>query len=475
MSIFQKAMNTQAFLKMGMFGFEGSGKTFTSSLIAIGLHKHIKSDKPVAFFDTETGSDYVLPLFKAAGVELITVKARDLKTLAQAIKEAEQAASVMIIDSLTHIYREACSSYIRHKKDGTRFIRLQDWQPIKDTWHDKFSGPYVNSKLHIIWCSRAKNLFEDVLDEAASRQSGREQFKSVSVGTGARSETESSYEPSLLVEMERVMLSDGGRFARRMRVLKERFNVIDGLIFDFHSATLEDSITTNAPFSAISPHVKLLNIGGDHVGFREGSSESIFSDGYDDGPAFQVRKRRAVALETIENCLIYMFPSTGGHDRQMKLAALERLFGTTSWTDIKGRSVESLEGASDIIRKAKEDHEKGRIFKDANDIKVYLSSIDTAAATRRDAQQSQQLKPDKPTEEEWTILADLVDSTDSDLQKLLNYFGLSKPSDMTRDQYESARRMLHAKLQKPPRGMQAGKVDERHGKLPAETVEDIPQ
>ena len=37
MALFQRATNTQAFLKAGIMGFAGDGKTYTASELAIGL------------------------------------------------------------------------------------------------------------------------------------------------------------------------------------------------------------------------------------------------------------------------------------------------------------------------------------------------------------------------------------------------------------------------------------------------------
>ena len=55
MSLFQKAVNEQGYLKAGFLGFPGSGKTFTASLLAIGLAKELKENRPVYAIDTEKG------------------------------------------------------------------------------------------------------------------------------------------------------------------------------------------------------------------------------------------------------------------------------------------------------------------------------------------------------------------------------------------------------------------------------------
>src|SRR3990167_1871448 len=98
MSLFKKAELQQSYLKAGLYGEAGSGKTFTASLVAIGLHKLIKSKKPITFVDTECGSEYVLPMFKEAGVELMAIKTRAFSDLMAATEEAIQISDVCIAD-----------------------------------------------------------------------------------------------------------------------------------------------------------------------------------------------------------------------------------------------------------------------------------------------------------------------------------------------------------------------------------------
>jgi hypothetical protein len=53
---FQKLQPLKATLKIGLYGPAGSGKTFTSLLIAEGLARH--TGKRVAFCDTEQGTAF---------------------------------------------------------------------------------------------------------------------------------------------------------------------------------------------------------------------------------------------------------------------------------------------------------------------------------------------------------------------------------------------------------------------------------
>lgn len=335
-SLFQEAVNSQAYLKAGLYGPEGSGKTYTAVSVAIGLAKLLKSDKPVAFFDTETGVDFMIPRFKAEGVNLVSHKSYSLKELHQAILWAAESAAVLIVDSLTHVYTDLTAAYVRQKRDGTSFIRLQDWQPIKALWREHFSIPYVNSKVHIIWCSRAKNIFEDVEDVAATEQSGHRSFSAVKTGTAPRTEAETGYEPSLLIEMERVHGGNGGgAYTRRARVIKDRSAIrdevtgeivrgIDGMEFD------------NPRFKDFLPHIQALNLGGEHVGVDvTATSDELI--GHPSTDWAERRRRRQSAAERIEQTLTFYFPGQSAREKQAKVGILMSVFPDKSWTDIQER------------------------------------------------------------------------------------------------------------------------------------------
>ena len=49
MSLLRPARNESAYLKMGNYGGAGSGKTWTSALVAIGLSSRVGDGKPVAY------------------------------------------------------------------------------------------------------------------------------------------------------------------------------------------------------------------------------------------------------------------------------------------------------------------------------------------------------------------------------------------------------------------------------------------
>ena len=144
MSLFQTAKSTSAYLKMGMLGFAGSGKTKTAALTAIGLVKHMQllgvdyANRPVFFLDTEKGSDWVRPGFAESGIALATLKSRAFANLLQAVPEAQANGSVLIIDSISHYWKELCETYQKSKaaqyKKSTYKLQFQDWGWLKSEW-----------------------------------------------------------------------------------------------------------------------------------------------------------------------------------------------------------------------------------------------------------------------------------------------------------------------------------------------------
>ena len=86
MSLLKKAESTMAYFKCGIFGFQGDGKTYTASLLAAGILKAIGADK-MAYCDTETGSDWMIPKMNKEGIEVFQVKERSFNNVVTTIRE----------------------------------------------------------------------------------------------------------------------------------------------------------------------------------------------------------------------------------------------------------------------------------------------------------------------------------------------------------------------------------------------------
>lgn len=319
-NLFKKAENTQAYLKAGIMGFAGSGKTFTASNMAIGLVHLMRENgmeqgqRPVMFLDTETGSDWVQPIFEENGIELFTAKTRAFTDLLPAIMEAEKNGSVLMIDSISHFWRELTESYAK-RKNRTYGLQFQDWAWLKQQW-GKFTDAFVNSNAHIIMCGRAGYEYDFFENEGGKKELEK-------TGIKMKAETETGYEPSILILMEKHLDMDTKQAYRTANVLKDRSNRIDGKIF------------RNPTFENFMPHIQYLNLGGTQLGVdtSRNSENIITADGKSE---WQLQKEeKDIVLDEIQVVMVKHYPSTTKDDKQAKLALLEKHFNSGSWKRIE--------------------------------------------------------------------------------------------------------------------------------------------
>jgi len=330
----------QGYLKAGFLGFPKSGKTFTAAKLAIGTRELFNLKGPIAMFDTEGGAEYVAAMIrKETGLDLMGVRARSLVTLLETGRECEASGvSVFIADSITHPWRELCESYlkqineVRKAKNRSLQTRLefQDWNPIKAKWAE-WTDFYLNSKLHIIICGRAG--FEWDFEERADG-SGKDLIKT---GIKMKTEGEFGFEPSLLVEMERIQdRREGKDLIHRATVLGDRFDAIDGATMD------------NPGFDFFRPHLEML-VAGAHAGVDTKDQTDFGVE--DDGSSFdRERKIRVILCEKIQAAMIERWPGQTTKEKQAKVAVLFEAFGTKSWTEVETRiSLETLKSGLALI------------------------------------------------------------------------------------------------------------------------------
>lgn len=358
MTLFRKAEMQTAYLKMSLYGGAGSGKTYTSSQIAVGFARYIeKATKrlpPVLFLDTEKGSDWVIPLFDSAGIELQTAKTRAFVDLKAAVGEAEKAGAILLIDSATHFWRELCNTALeqrrKFKKDANARLEMLDWGRLKTTW-EEFTTSYLNAKAHIIVCGRAGSVYEFYENEETHKK------EMIEVGTKMAAEKNFAYEPSLLVEMFANQIKGTAKTMKkvinRALVLKDRAHVLNGREF------------VEPKFSDFLPHIQRLNIGGTDLGIDESrNSAALFpkterDDTYHD---------RTILVEEIEAVMVKFHPSTGLADKVAKAGLLETFFGTKSWTEVsKKMPVHELRERYNALHKHLE-KEPSRYFKEVPEI-----------------------------------------------------------------------------------------------------------
>lgn len=312
-NFFMELENTLPFVKAAFQGFAGSGKTYTAAQLAIGLHKKIKSKKPIVFFDTERAMKALKPLFDSAKIKTLVRESRTLKDLELTIQKLskEGIADILVIDSITHVYENYIQEYKQQKQRSN--LQFQDWGIIKPLWKEKFADKFINANVHIIFTGRAGYEYEDYIDDAGKRQIAKS-------GVKMKAEAETAYEPDLLFFMERNedVLGEKKVIWRDCTVLKDRTAVIDSKTFK------------NPTFKDFEPAVNILLAG--ILKEAPPTQEITFKD-YE--PTLDNWKReKEIALEEITALMTIMEIGQSAKEKALKAKILVACFGTASWVKI---------------------------------------------------------------------------------------------------------------------------------------------
>lgn len=195
MAGFRKAKPMQSKISAAIYGAAGSGKTFTSLLIAEGIAEW--TGKRVAFVDTENGSDFYAMDIPERSVhpdafDFDALYTRSITEVTDAVKSLDpEVYSVVVIDSMTHLWEAARNSY-RGKTGSGGQIPLHAWGSIKapyknlETW-------LINSPFHFFLLGRQGVDYKE--DETGETKA---------VGTKMKAEGETPHEPNLLLHMEAI-------------------------------------------------------------------------------------------------------------------------------------------------------------------------------------------------------------------------------------------------------------------------------
>lgn len=330
-NLLKPAVNQTAYLKLGLQGFEGSGKTYLANEFALGLAK-LTGNKKVAFFDTEKGSDFWIPKYKAAGVELHVARTRAFSDLLTVIREAEAAGfGFIVIDSITHVWRELQTSWL--KRNNKKEMSMKAWVALKTEW-GQYTDLYVNSKIHIAMCGRAGYEY----DQEENEDTGKKEI--IKTGTKMRAEGETGFEPDLLIETFKVPLAEtltdkraakkAKGFVNRCVVIKDRSDLLNARMFD------------KPKFKDFLPVINFLNLGGEHAGAdTTRNSEQMF-----DSPDWSRSNRErqvAILVEELQALLIKgKMDGTSTAAKEKRVETLERIFGTSAKTAIEGMHPDQL-------------------------------------------------------------------------------------------------------------------------------------
>ena len=224
MSGFRKAKAEQAALKVCIYGAPGSGKTFTSLLMAEGLAK--RAGKRIAYVDTERGTDFYCQDVKEraihpAAFDFDAIYSRSIMEITDAVRSIDpKDYAVVIFDSITHLWMAAKAAYAgKTTKVGT--IPFHAWGKIKKPYKD-LEAFMLNSPMHYICCGRQGIEYET--DEES------EELKAV--GYKVKAEGETPYEPHILIRMEAIKQKRSMEQSQIVAYIeKDRTGILNGRSF----------------------------------------------------------------------------------------------------------------------------------------------------------------------------------------------------------------------------------------------------
>lgn len=327
-----KAKNN--FIKASFGGFAGSGKTRTATELIIGCYQKFDIKKPLLIIDNEKGSRFLVPIFKQAGIEVFvkdTMELGDVLTAFKMLNDGE--IGFLFVDSLSKVWYK----YIRDYKEKNRiaFMTLQDWGKILPDWQEKFSDRFVELNGNCVFTGRGGFTY-DVEEE---ENNGKKKKSFVKSGVKMKLAGETPFEPDINVwmELEQEMEDGAPRTWRTAQIMKDRSGLIDGKTF------------INPTFKDFEPVIDfLVNVPVGEVAGSSNHTNLAPSENWEDKNR---RDQRDIYLEEIKAVFDALSLGTSNEAKRLKVAILEEVFQTASWTAIEKEHPDKL-GDKVIILKA---------------------------------------------------------------------------------------------------------------------------
>ncbi len=311
------------FIKMCFGGFAGSGKSRTATEILVGLYKKMKYNKPVLFIDNEKGSRFLIPFFKKANIPVLVKETTKLQDVIESFEFLEKGElSAVFIDSLTKVWYRYVNEY--KEKNRRVFMTLQDWGKILPAWQEAFANPFVECKETILFTGRGGYTY----DVEENDETKKKEF--IKSGIKMKMAGETPFEPDVNIWMEYCQEIVEGKPVvwREGLVLKDRSSLIDGKTFK------------NPTFKDVEPVIDYLLTTPKGEIKKETFTENIAPcENYD---AIERRERKSIELEKIKNIFDKYGFGTSKEDKQLKVIVCEKVFGTSSGTEIEKKQLSQL-------------------------------------------------------------------------------------------------------------------------------------
>jgi hypothetical protein len=350
------ASSTPSAAKIGVFGPQGSGKSLTSALIAIGLSKTYHQHAPVAILDPEDASDFLARVFESEGVPLVQAKARSFVEMREALAEAESVGCcAYLVDNYTAVHGELVEAVKAKANLQGRQLPYPLREELYRLWAE-WVREMRQSPLHIILGGRLGWVWGDDEDENGDTTKVR-------LGSKMRGESDAGYEPNLLLEMESIDASTRDKKSRSKRgsnqhwvhVLKDRMMILNGLHFSFRDLNDYQAGDYEGVFKALRPHFDKLTINRTPRVFSTRTSADLFQPPQGESSFAERSRRITVAMEELKASLEVLWPGGTDHAKACRMAAVEALFGTRSLSAVESKAPDVVESAL-LTLKAVESH-----------------------------------------------------------------------------------------------------------------------
>lgn len=431
MSFFTNILTEGVQVAYGRFGFEGpqgSGKSTTAGLLAVGISVEYYNRAPVVVADSENSSSFLKPIFAAEKVPLLVIPTRSLSTLKEAVKKGEEeGACVMITDTMTRFWTTLVKNYMTEHKIPNFKYMLSHWNTVKEPWRE-WAEMFINCKLHMIACGRGGFEYDsvDVIDEAT----GEVNTETVKGDFKMKAEGEFGHEPDINIHFQSMTDPNAPRNVKTQTQLtvgkkkvksavqlkaprkihvatvqKGRVWAMNGKVFQWADRDIYKPGEYREVLDCFRPYLEALNIGGKQQQVQDGPSE--FKRAETNGSY----TKKVKILESWKTTMDLLFPDRKAITLQKRLATgIAITGGIKSAKEFQMQPLETLEFQYLVLQKFEERIKQegmpdGDGWKDAIEQLVELARLEAGSdweilRSMKGTPDSAQASTDQPAEQE---------------------------------------------------------------------------
>lgn len=329
---FASNLTSQApYIRASFGGFQGAGKTRTATEFIVGAYKQLKCTKPILIIDNEKGARFLIPIFEKHGIKAIAKNTTSLSDVLTAFEYLENNdINFLFIDSLTKIYYRYVKDY--KEKNKKSFMTLQDWGKILPAWQEQFSDRLSDLERNVVFTGRGGFEYDKEDDEVDDQGKVIQKGSFVKSGFKMKIAGETPFETDLNVwmQMEQDIKHNKPKHVNVAYILKDRSDTINGKSFEMPK------------YRNFRPFVNFLL--GLPAGEIAGESTHENLTPGDDRDYFQFKLNQKIEIEKIESIFdLYGLGSPrSADDKKLKTIIIQKIFGTTSKTEIEKMKPEQL-------------------------------------------------------------------------------------------------------------------------------------